>query len=60
MNVINQSFIGAKEGVSEAVMKCVGSDITDAVLRTADGSNHKNIDDYTLFAVMAAAIHGAN
>jgi hypothetical protein len=60
LNVINQSVISAKEGVVEAVMKLVGSDITNAVLRTANGSNHKSIDDYTLFAVMAAAIDGAN
>jgi hypothetical protein len=60
LNVINQLVIGAKEDVVEAVTKLVGSDITDAVLRTADGSNHKCIDDYTLFAVMAAAIDGAN
>jgi hypothetical protein len=29
MNVINQSVIGAKEGVVVAVSKLVGSDITD-------------------------------
>ncbi len=56
LNVINQLVIGAKEGVVEAVMKLVGSNITDAVLRTADSSDHKSIDDYTLFAVMVAAI----
>ncbi len=60
LNMINQSVIGAKEGVVEAVTKLVGSNITDAVLQTADGSNHKSIDNYTLFAVMAAAIDGAN
>jgi hypothetical protein len=60
LNVINQSVIGAKEGVFEAVTKMVGSDITNAVLRTADSSNHKSIDNYTLFAVMAAAINGAD
>jgi hypothetical protein len=60
LNVINQSVIGAKEGIVEAVTKLVGSDITDAVLRTANGSNHKSINDYTLFAVMAAAIDGAD
>ncbi len=59
LNVINQSVISAKEGVVKAVTKLVGSNITNAVLRTADGSNHKSIDDYTLFAVMAAAIDGA-
>jgi hypothetical protein len=60
LNVINQLVVGAKEGVVEAMMKLVGSDITNAVLQTANGSNHKSIDDYTLFAVMAAAIDGAD
>jgi hypothetical protein len=60
LNVINQLVIGAKEGVVKAVTKLVGSDITDAVLQRANGSNHKSIDNYTLFAVMAAAIDGAN
>jgi hypothetical protein len=60
LNVINKSVIGAKEGVVEAMTKLVGSNITDAVLQTADGSNHKSIDDYMLFAVMAAAIDGAD
>ncbi len=60
LNVINQSVIGAKEGVVEAVTKLVGSNITNAVLQTVNGSNHKSIDDYTLFAVMAAAIDGTN
>jgi hypothetical protein len=60
LNLINQLVIGAKEGVVEAVTKLVGSNITDAVLRTADSSNHKSIDNYTLFAVMAAAINGAD
>jgi hypothetical protein len=60
LNVINQSVISTKEGVVEAVTNLVGSDITDAVLRTANGSNHKSIDDYMLFAVMAAAIDGAD
>jgi hypothetical protein len=60
LNVINQSVIGAKEGVVEAVTKLVGSNITNGVLQTADGSNHKSIDNYTLFAVMALAINGAD
>jgi hypothetical protein len=60
LNVINQLVIGAKEGVVEAVTKLVRSNITNAVLQTANGSNHKSIDNYMLFAVMAAAIDGAN
>ncbi len=60
LNVINQLVIGAKEGIVKAVMKLIGSNIADAVLQTANGSNHKSIDDYTLFAVMAEAIDGAD
>jgi hypothetical protein len=60
LNVINQSVIGAKEGVIEAVSKLVGSNITDAILRIADGSNHKSIDDFTLYNVMKVAIDGVD
>jgi hypothetical protein len=60
LNVINQLVIGAKEGVVEAVLKLVGSDITDAILQTANGSNHKSIDDFTLYKVMKVAIDGAD
>jgi len=60
LNVINQSIIGAKEGVVKAVSKLVGSNITDTILRTADGSDFKSIDDYTLYEVMKVAIDGAD
>jgi hypothetical protein len=60
LNVVNQSIIGTKEGVVEAITKLVGSNITNAILRTADGSDHKSIDDFTLFEVMKLAIEGAN
>ena len=56
MNVINQSVIGAKEGVVEAVTKLVGSDITDAVLRTANGSNHSAVMPIE-FDVMPVNVH---
>jgi len=52
--------IGAKEGIVEAVSKLVGSDITDAILRTPDGSDHKSINDFTLYEVMKVAIDGAD
>jgi hypothetical protein len=51
LNVINQSVIGVKEGVTEGITLKVGSDITDAILRTSDGSDHKSVDEYTLFKV---------
>ncbi len=60
MNVINQLVIGAKEGVIEAVSKLVGSNITNPILQTANGSDHKSIDDFTLYDVMKVAINGAH
>jgi hypothetical protein len=60
LNVINQLVIGAKEGVVEALTKLFGSNITDAILQTADGSNHKSIDNFTLFDVMKVVIDGAD
>jgi hypothetical protein len=52
--------IGAKEGVVKAITKLVSSNITDAILRMANSSDHKSIDDFTLFEVMKLAINGAN
>ncbi len=60
MNIINQSVIGAKEGVVEAITKLVSSDITNAILCTADGSNHKSIDNFMLFDIMQVAIDEAD
>ena len=60
LNVINQAVISAKEGAADTITKLVGSDITDAILRTPNGSNHKGIDDFGLFDVMQAAINGAD
>ncbi len=60
MNVINQSVIGAKEDIVKALTKLVGSNITNAILQTADGSDHKSIDDFMLFDVMKVAIDGAD
>jgi hypothetical protein len=60
LNVINQLVIGAKEGVVEAITKLVGSDVTKAILRTAGGSDHKSIDNFTLFEVIKSAINGAD
>jgi hypothetical protein len=47
LNVINQSVIVAKEGVVEAIDKLVISNITDTILRTANGSNHKSINKFS-------------
>jgi hypothetical protein len=60
LNVINQLVISAKEGVFEAITKLVVSNVTDATLQTADGSNHKSIDEFTLYKGMKVAIDSAN
>ncbi len=60
MNIINQLVIGTKEGIVEAVLKLVGSDITDTILQMANGSDHKSINNFTLYDVMKVAINGAN
>ncbi len=44
----------------KAITKLIGSNVTDAILRTADGSDHKSINDFTLFEVMKSAINGAD
>jgi hypothetical protein len=41
LSVINQSVIGTKEGIIEAITKVVGSDVTNAILRTANGRTTK-------------------
>jgi hypothetical protein len=40
--------ISTKEGVVKAITKLVGSNITDAILWTANSGNHKSIDKFTL------------
>ncbi len=60
LDIINQLVIGAKEGAVEAITKLVSSDITDAILCTADGRDHKSVDDFTLFDIMQVAINGAD
>jgi hypothetical protein len=60
INMVNQAVIGAKEGAMEAITEKVGSDITDAILRTADVTNYRSIDDYELHNLVNAAIQGAD
>jgi hypothetical protein len=60
LNVINQFAISAKEGIVKATIKLVGSDVTNAILQTANGSNHKSINEFTLYKVIKLAINGAD
>jgi hypothetical protein len=60
LNIINQLVIGAKEGVVEAITKLVSSNVTDSILQTADDSDHKSINNFTLFELMKSTIDGTN
>jgi hypothetical protein len=59
MNVINQLVIGAKEGVTKAITKLIGNDVTNAILQMVNSSNHKSINEYTLYKLMKVAINDA-
>jgi hypothetical protein len=60
INLLNQAVIGAKDGAAEAITNKVGSDITDTMLKTADGSNFKGVDDYQLEDLLNAVMQGAD
>ena len=60
INLLNQAVIGAKEGAAEAITNKVGSDITDTVLKTADGSDFKGVDVYQLEDLRNAVMQGAD
>jgi hypothetical protein len=49
-----------KEGVVEAITKLVRSKITNAILQTADGSNHKSINYFKLFNMLQVATNGVD
>eukprot|EP00804_Cyclotella_cryptica_P013550 CCRYP_012907-RA/>CCRYP_012907-RA protein AED:0.59 eAED:0.66 QI:0/0/0/1/1/1/2/0/788 len=60
LNLINQAVICAKEGAAGAITAKVGSDVTDAVLKTADGSNFRSINNWLLEEVLAPVVQGAD
>jgi hypothetical protein len=60
LNLINQAVIGAKEGAAEAITAKVGSDVTDAVLKTAACSDFRSINNWLLEEVLAVVVQGAD
>jgi len=60
LNMQNQAVIGAKEGTTEAIVLQFGRDVTDSVLKTADGVDLKGIDEYHLYDLMQVCIQGAD
>ena len=58
INQINQAIIGMKEGATIVITNKVSPNITDAVLRTADGTDFWSISIYKLHKVITATIRG--
>ncbi len=52
--------IGTKEDIIKALTKLASSNIAKAILWAANGSNHKSINYFMIFATMQVAIKGAN
>ena len=59
-NQLTQAVIGAKEGATEAITAKVGTRVTDAVLRTADGTDYKSVDEYELYELVNAVMQNAD
>ena len=60
LNLQNQAVIGAKEGATEGIVLQFGRDVTDSVLKTADGVDFKGIDEYHLYDLVQVCIQGAD
>ena len=53
-------MIGGKEGATKAITEKVGSKITEIILRTTDGNDFKEINNYELHKIVTTAISGAD
>ena len=58
-NILNQSVIGTKEGITDAVNTKVDTRVTNSVLQTADGTRYKSVDGYTLHSLVATVLQAA-
>jgi hypothetical protein len=59
INMFRMAAIGSKEGAAAGISKAVGTDITDATLRTTGRQDFKKLVEYTLYALMWAVIEEA-
>jgi hypothetical protein len=60
LNTRAQFIIGVKEAISKVATKRFGKNITDPVLRNADGSDFKSINDWTVKELLEAIRQGAD
>ena len=54
-NIANQTIVGTKVGIVDVMKRLIGSDILDIVIKIADGSRDKSIDDFKLHEVFQLA-----
>ena len=59
LNTATQAVIGVKEAVAWAITDKAGARVTDAVLRTADGADHRSIDEYEINKLINTLMQGA-
>ena len=60
LNTRYQTIIGIKEAIGHAATNTFGTNITDSVLRTADGTDFKSINDWTVEQLFEAIRQGAD
>lgn len=60
LNLIHQDVIGMKEDIAEAITMKVGSNITNRVLKTVNGTEFWSIDNYQIDDLLAAVLQGAD
>jgi hypothetical protein len=60
LNLTHQTVIGAKELATEDITMKVGTDVTNAVLNTGNGSDFKSINDWQLEDVLTTIVQGAH
>jgi len=59
LNEATQAIIGAKEAVVKAIINKAGARVTNAILCSADGADHKSIDKYELYKLVNTLMQGA-
>ena len=60
INTRVQTVIGVKEAIAEAITKTFGKHVTNAVLRTADATDFKSVNDWQVEQLLEAVRQGAD
>jgi hypothetical protein len=58
-NIANQTIVGTKVGLVDVLKRLIGGAILDTVIKIANGSRDKSIDDYKLHEVFQLAFDNA-